>query len=161
MERLNQNGCNYAFEMHDYKSIKKGELILLLQNGNRRSHNTENGMPQVFINSRSGRVKGSHKSPYVTVLNTLNAGYSEKSKLVLVKTGIQSSKHLARAMYKWRSRGGQSFKSSGEGAMALLAGVSGFLLLIAVIYIAVERLTTWLSGSGGFTMRIKVDEGEN
>ena len=50
------------------------------KNRNKRSHNTGNGMPEVFINSRSRLVKGSHKSPYVTVLNTLYVGYSEKSK---------------------------------------------------------------------------------
>ena len=50
------------------------------KNRNKRSHNTENQMVQVFINSRSGRVKGSHKSPYVTLSYLLSGGYLEKSK---------------------------------------------------------------------------------
>jgi len=50
------------------------------KNRNKRSHNTENQMVQVFINSRSGRVKGSHKSPYVTVSNSLSGGYLKNSK---------------------------------------------------------------------------------
>jgi len=45
--------------------------------------------------------------------------------------------------------------------MTLLAGVLGFLLLIAVIYIAVERLISWLIRHGGFTIRIEVDDGED
>jgi len=45
--------------------------------------------------------------------------------------------------------------------MTLLTGILGFLLLIAVIYIAVERLTSWLTKRGGFTIRIEVDEGED
>jgi len=45
--------------------------------------------------------------------------------------------------------------------MTLLAGVLGFLLLIAMIYIAVERLTSWLTKHGGFTIRIEVDEGDD
>jgi len=45
--------------------------------------------------------------------------------------------------------------------MTLLTGVLGFLLLIAVIYIAVERLTSWLTKHGGFTIRIEVDEGND
>ena len=45
--------------------------------------------------------------------------------------------------------------------MTLLALILGFLLLIALIYIAVERMTTWLSRSGGFTIRIEVEEGED
>ena len=45
--------------------------------------------------------------------------------------------------------------------MTLWTGILGFLLLIAVIYIAVERLTSWLVRHGGFTIRIKVDEGED
>ena len=45
--------------------------------------------------------------------------------------------------------------------MTLLTGVLGFLLLIAVIYIAVEKLTTWLSRSGGFTIRIEVEDGKD
>ena len=53
---------------------------LVPKNQNKRSHNTEIGMPQAFINSTSELVKGSHKRPYVTVLNPLDAGYSEKSK---------------------------------------------------------------------------------
>ena len=45
--------------------------------------------------------------------------------------------------------------------MTLLAGVLGFLLIIAVIYIAVERITSWLTRHGGFTIRIEVDEGKD
>ena len=45
--------------------------------------------------------------------------------------------------------------------MTLLAMVLGFLLVIAVIHIAVERWTSWLSKSGGFTIRIEVEDGEN
>ena len=51
-----------------------------VKNQNKGSHNTENQMAQVFINSRSGRVKGSHKSPYVTVSYPYSGGYLEKSK---------------------------------------------------------------------------------
>ena len=36
------------------------------ENQNKRSHNTGIEMPQVFMNSRSELVKGSHRSPYVT-----------------------------------------------------------------------------------------------
>ena len=45
--------------------------------------------------------------------------------------------------------------------MTLLAMVLGFLLVIALIYIAVERMTSWLSRSGGFTIRIEVEDGED
>ena len=45
--------------------------------------------------------------------------------------------------------------------MTLLTGILGFLLLIALIYIAVERLTSWLNRTGGFTIRIEVEEGED
>ncbi len=45
--------------------------------------------------------------------------------------------------------------------MTLLTGILGFLLLIAVIYIAVERLTSWLVRHGGFTIRIEADEDED
>ena len=41
--------------------------MLLLKNGNKRSHNTDDRMQQVFINSMSEMVKGSHKRPYVTL----------------------------------------------------------------------------------------------
>ena len=41
--------------------------MLLLKNGNKRSHNTDDRMQQVFINSMSELVKGSHKRPYVTL----------------------------------------------------------------------------------------------
>ena len=37
-------------------------------------------MPEVFINSRSGRVKGSHKSPYVTFLKSSASRILGKSK---------------------------------------------------------------------------------
>jgi len=45
--------------------------------------------------------------------------------------------------------------------MTLWTGLLGFLLLVAVIYIAVERLASWISRSGGFTIRIEVEEGED
>ena len=45
--------------------------------------------------------------------------------------------------------------------MTLLALILGFLLLIAVLYIAVERVTSWLIRSGGFTIRIEVEECED
>ena len=64
-------------------------------------------------------------------------------------------------MRKWCSRGGAGVKSFGEGAMTLLALILGFLLLIALIYIAVERLTSWLTKIGGFTIRIEVEEGKD
>ena len=38
-----------------------------MKNRNKRSHNTEDGMPQAFMKSRSELVKGSHKRPYVTL----------------------------------------------------------------------------------------------
>ena len=41
--------------------------MLLLKNGNKASHNTEYLIVQVFINSMSEMVKGSHKRPYVTL----------------------------------------------------------------------------------------------
>ena len=37
-------------------------------------------MAQVFMNSMSDLVKGSHKSPYVTLSNLLSGGYLKKSK---------------------------------------------------------------------------------
>ena len=43
--------------------------------------------------------------------------------------------------------------------MNLLIGVLVVLQVIAVIYIAVERLTSWLTKHGGFTIRIEVEEG--
>ena len=52
----------------------------LQKNQNKRSHNTEDRMPQAFINSRSELVKGSHKRPYVTVSNSHSGGYLENSK---------------------------------------------------------------------------------
>ena len=64
-------------------------------------------------------------------------------------------------MRKWCSRGGAGVKSSGEGSMTLLALILGFLLLIALIYIVVERLTSWLTKIGGFTIRIELDEGKD
>ena len=45
--------------------------------------------------------------------------------------------------------------------MTLLALILGFLLLIALIYIVVERLTSWLTKIGGFTIRIELDEGKD
>ena len=63
-------------------------------------------MPQVFINSRSELVKGSHKRPYVTLLCLPVSGLFGKVK-------IQSSKALRRAMRKWCSRGEAGFKTSG------------------------------------------------
>ncbi len=45
--------------------------------------------------------------------------------------------------------------------MTLLASILGFLLVIALIYIAVERLTSWINKSGGFTIRIEVVDGED
>ena len=54
--------------------------MLLLKNGNKASHNTEYLIVQVFINSMSEMVKGSHKRPYVTVLHLPVGGYSGKSK---------------------------------------------------------------------------------
>ncbi len=50
------------------------------ENRNKRSHNTGIAMPEVFINSKSDLVKGSHKRPYVTVSNPHSGGYLEKSK---------------------------------------------------------------------------------
>jgi len=54
--------------------------MLLLKNGNKRSHNTEYRMQQVFINSMSEMVKGSHKRPYVTGYPVFNCDYLEKPK---------------------------------------------------------------------------------
>lgn len=45
--------------------------------------------------------------------------------------------------------------------MTLWTALLGFLLLVAVIYIAVEKLTSWISKSGGFTIRIEVVDGED
>ena len=50
------------------------------KNTDKRSHNTEFTMPEVFINSKSDLVKGSHKRPYVTVSNSLSGGYLKNSK---------------------------------------------------------------------------------
>ncbi len=61
-------------------SLTPEHRSISVKNRNKESHNTKDRMAQVFINSRSDIVKGSHKSPYVTVLNLLDAGYSEKSK---------------------------------------------------------------------------------
>ena len=74
---------------------------------------------------------------------------------------IQSSEHLARAMYKWCSRGGMGFKTSDKVAMTLQAWILGILLLIAVIYIAVDWLLSWLMNKGGFLIRIEVVDGED
>ena len=52
----------------------------MLKNRNKESHNTEILMTQVFINSRSGFVKGSHNRWYVTVFNPVSADCLEKSK---------------------------------------------------------------------------------
>ena len=51
-----------------------------VKNRNKGSHNTENQMVQVFINSRSDMVNGSHKSPYVTVLGSFAGENLGKSK---------------------------------------------------------------------------------
>ena len=40
--------------------------------------------------------------------------------------------------------------------MTLLAGILGFLLLIALLYIAVERFTAWLTKRGGVWIRFEV-----
>jgi hypothetical protein len=72
--------CNYAFEMHDFKSGKKAKWVLLLKNLNKRSHNTGDLLLQVFMNSRSEVAKGSHKRPYVTVLAGFTGVILEKSK---------------------------------------------------------------------------------
>ena len=45
--------------------------------------------------------------------------------------------------------------------LALLAGVLGFLLLIALVYIAVERFTAWLTRRGGITIRIEPVDDED
>ena len=42
--------------------------------------------------------------------------------------------------------------------MTPLAGVLGVLLLIAVIYIVVDRIMAWLVKNGGITIRIESDD---
>jgi len=54
--------------------------VFFLINRNKRSHNTGIQMSQVFMNSRSGVGKGSHKRPYVTVYPSFNCNYLGKSK---------------------------------------------------------------------------------
>ena len=45
--------------------------------------------------------------------------------------------------------------------MTLFAGILGFLLFIALLYIAVERFTAWLMRHGGITIRIEmIDESD-
>ena len=51
-----------------------------LKNRNKRSHNTGFEMPKVFINSKSGLVKQSHKRPYVTLWSPLSGSNLEKQK---------------------------------------------------------------------------------
>jgi len=45
--------------------------------------------------------------------------------------------------------------------MTLLAGVLGFLLFIAVLYILINRVMIWLKKQGGYTIRIEIDENED
>ena len=76
------NGCCSLLANLHFKSIIAGFLIQLPKNRNKRSHNTEYLMVQVFMNSMSEMVKGSHKRPYVTVLDSVTGGIlrSPKSK---------------------------------------------------------------------------------
>ena len=54
--------------------------MLLLKNRNKRSHNTGSWLMQVFMNSKSELVKGSHKRPYVTLLKSITVGVLKESK---------------------------------------------------------------------------------
>ena len=45
--------------------------------------------------------------------------------------------------------------------MTPLVWVLGFILLIAVIYITVDALVSWLMNKGGFVVRIEVVDGED
>jgi hypothetical protein len=65
--------------MHDFKSGKRAKWVLLLNNRNKRSHNTGDLLLQVFINSKSELEKGSHKRPYVTYFPFFNCNYLGKS----------------------------------------------------------------------------------
>ena len=44
--------------------------------------------------------------------------------------------------------------------MSLLTVVLIVLLVIAVIYIVVDRVMVWLTKRGGFTIRIEPDDGD-
>jgi len=82
-----QTGGSLECLLDQILSTHVGDLLLppehwsiSVKNRNKGSHNTVNPMTQVFINSRSDMVKGSHKSPYVTVLRSSVGENLEKSK---------------------------------------------------------------------------------
>jgi hypothetical protein len=53
---------------------------VVVENLNKRSHNTGDLLLQVFMNSRSELAKGSHKRPYVTYNTCLSDGVFGKPK---------------------------------------------------------------------------------
>jgi len=62
-------------------AIVAGDIgALPVKSGNKGSHRSVNRQVQVFINSRSELVKGSHKSPYMTVLKSSSGEILGKSK---------------------------------------------------------------------------------
>jgi len=82
-----QTGSSLECLLDKKLSTHVGDLLLppehrsiSVKNQNKGSHNTENQMTQVFINSRSALVKGSHKRPYVTVLRSSAGEILGKSK---------------------------------------------------------------------------------
>ena len=87
------------------------------KNRNKRSHNTGIQMVQVFINSRSELVKGSHKRPYVTLSHLPVGGI------------LRSSKSKARR------------HSAGQHVNGALAGEKGSKLPLHLRFIFAQSLT--------------------
>ncbi|RLC36675.1 hypothetical protein DRH29_04045 [candidate division Kazan bacterium] len=89
-----------------------------VENENKGSHMSGDRQVQVFMNSRSELVKGSHKSPYVTLSKACRPASKTPASEIL-QGAIQSDRPLARATRKWCFRGGEGFKSPAEAGFSL------------------------------------------